>query len=121
QAAIKEFAWKDWSGDVGVLIKAIYVLDVKGEIAFRLAFFAAIAKDDKGITKQELDRFFHQLVDIGRNEVHYGLIQKIKDHQKNGDTVIILYGALLPFLQAITKELGLDAAIISTELKFDQK
>src|SRR5699024_1071127 len=37
-----------------------------------------------------------------------------------GDTVIILSGALLPFLQAFTKEMGLDVAIISTELKFDQ-
>src|SRR5699024_5677258 len=73
----------------------------------------------KGKTTEELDRFFHKLVDIGRNEVHDGLIHKISEHQQNGDTVVILSGALMPFLRAFTKEMGLDVHIISTELQFD--
>src|SRR5699024_2855116 len=43
-----------------------------------------------------------------------------REHQKNGDTVIVLSGALHPFLEAFVDTVGLDVHIISTGLQFDQ-
>ncbi|MFD1037495.1 HAD family hydrolase [Virgibacillus byunsanensis] len=120
QAAQKEYSFKQW-GIVGFgIVKAEVVGLLKGKNAFRLEFFKAFAKSFKGKTKAELDEFFEQLVKIGKEDVHHDLVQEIREHQHNGDTVIILSGALHPFLNAFTKALELDVHVISTEIEFEQ-
>lgn len=119
--AKKEFSWKEWALVSGGIVKAGVIGIVKGKQAFRHTFFKAFAKSFKGKTKQELEEFFDHLVQAGLNEVHQDLIRTIREHQSKGDKVIILSGALTPFLEAFIKELQLDVEVISTDILFDNE
>ncbi|QOR67953.1 HAD-IB family hydrolase [Cytobacillus suaedae] len=121
QVGKKQFTMKQWSILFSGLVKAGAVGLANGKNAFRHQFFKAFAKTFKGKTTSELEAFFQELVDVGKADVHQSLVLQIQKHQQNGDTVILLSGALQPFLKAFAKELQLDVHIISTELLFDQK
>jgi HAD superfamily hydrolase (TIGR01490 family) len=116
----KRFNTKQWLVVVGGLLKATTTGLLKGKNQFRHEFFKAFAKTFKGRTNIELDLFFQELVAYGKADVHQDLVYKIKEHQQKGDTVIVLSGALQPFLKAFTIDLNLDVHIISTELLFDE-
>ncbi|WP_335873057.1 HAD family hydrolase [Bacillus sp. 2205SS5-2] len=118
QIGKKRFKTKQWTVVAGGLVKASALGVVKGKNTFRHEFFKAFAKTFKGKTNAELEDFFQELVNFGRDDIHHNLVRKIREHQKNGDTVILLSGALQPFLKAFTKDLKLDAHVISTELLF---
>lgn len=120
QSGRKAFGVKEWGIVLAGIIKALIVGMLKGKNALRLEFFKAFARTFKGKTEEELDDFFYELVQIGKQDVNYDLVLKILDHQQNGDTVIILSGALHPFLKAFTRELELDVHVISTELILDE-
>ncbi|MDL4843142.1 HAD family hydrolase [Aquibacillus rhizosphaerae] len=115
----KTFNMKQWGVLLTGLVKAIAISPIKGKSAFKHHFFRGFAKTFKGKTSMELDLFFQELVDIGKQDVHHGLVEKIREHQKNGDTIIVLSGALYPFLKAFTKELQLNVHVISTELLYN--
>ncbi len=120
QMAQKEFTMKQWA-IVGLgLCKAGFAYVFKGKNAFRTQFFTAFAKSFKGKTIEEMDLFFQKLVDLGKKDVHYKLVEQIREHQNSGDTVIVLSGALHPFLTAFLKEVELDVPVISTQLVFDE-
>src|SRR5690625_480718 len=88
QTAKKDFTWREWS-IVGLgLVKAAGKGLIKGKEAFKHGFFKAFARSFKGKTKHELDIFFKELVQMGRDEVNEELVDSIREHQKNGDTVI---------------------------------
>ncbi|MGD6804495.1 HAD family hydrolase [Rossellomorea vietnamensis] len=115
------FTAKQWAIVAAGLAKASVGGLLKGKNKFRHDFFRAFAKTFKGKTTEELDLFFQELVDHGKEEVHHTLVSRIHDHQSNGDTVIVLSGALQPFLNAFIKHLQLkDVHVLSTELQFDQ-
>lgn len=118
--AKREFTMTEWLVVGTGLVKAVTAGVSKGKNAFRLQFFQAFAKAFKGKTKAELDLFFQKLVETGKKDVHHQLITKIKEHQQLGHTVILLSGALEPFLTAFSREMDLDVHIISTKLKYDQ-
>ncbi|MBB6453204.1 HAD superfamily hydrolase (TIGR01490 family) [Salirhabdus euzebyi] len=120
QVGKKTFGLKQWSIVFTGLVKAIITGLVKGKNAFRLQFFKAFANTFKGKTELELEEFFQQLVNIGKVDVHQGLVRQVREHQQNGDMIILLSGALKPFLTAFAKELQLDVHILSTELLLDQ-
>ncbi|MUK87968.1 HAD-IB family hydrolase [Ornithinibacillus sp. L9] len=120
QVGKKRFSFKQWYIVSFGLQKAILTGIFKGKNAFRHQFFKAFAKTFKGKTTSEMDEFFQELVDIGKKEVHQDLVKQIKTHQENGDTIILLSGALHPFLVTFAHELQLDAHVLSTELMFDQ-
>ncbi|WP_456275138.1 HAD family hydrolase [Bacillus sp. AK128] len=117
----KRFTTKQWLAVIQGLIKAVFIGLRKGKISFQHEFFKAFAKTFKGQTAEELDIFFQDLVELGKSEIHHKLVSKIKEHQRNGDTIIILSGALHPFLVAFTNYLGLEVEVISTKLLFDQR
>ncbi|MRG86088.1 HAD family hydrolase [Salinibacillus xinjiangensis] len=119
QAGKKTFGLKQWGVVFTGMLKSLWLGLIRGKNALRLQFFKAFAKTFKGKTTEELEDFFQELVHIGKEEVNRGLVQTIKEHQRNGDTIILLSGALHPFLEAFAKELQLDVHIISTELKLD--
>ncbi|HLS09225.1 HAD family hydrolase [Lentibacillus sp.] len=119
QAANRTFGLKQWAVVGTGIVKAITAGLVKGKNAFRMQFFKAFAKSFKGMTDAELDEFFNKLVEMGKHDVHYDLIHTIREHERQGDHIIVLSGALAPFLKAFTKEMGLDVHIISTELQID--
>ncbi|MRH41333.1 HAD-IB family hydrolase [Aquibacillus halophilus] len=115
------FAVKQWGVLFIGLVKAAAIMPFKGKNASKHQFFKAFARTFKGKTRAELDLFFQELVDIGKQDVHQGLVLKIREHQKKGDTIIVLSGALNPFLKAFTKDLELDVHVISTELLYNEK
>ena len=118
KAGQREFTYKQWRTVYGNLTKAAFLGTVKGKQAFRHQFFKGFAKTFKGKTEEELDYFFETLVELGEKEVHYDLLEKVKDHQAKGDEIILLSGALKPFLKAFIKKLGLDVHIIGTDLMY---
>lgn len=120
QAANKSFGMKQW-GVVGIgIIKAAAAGMLKGKNAFRTKFFKAFAKSFKGMTDSELNDFFHKLVVMGKSDIHHDLIHRIREHERQGDHIIILSGALNQFLKAFAKEIALEnVPIISTELQID--
>lgn len=120
QAAQKDFNIKQWAVVGAGVIKAAVSGILKGKNAFRISFFKAFAKSFKGKSETEMDEFFRKLVDIGREDIHHGLVTKIKEHQEQGDEIIVLSGALHPFLKAFTSAVNLQVHIISTELQYDQ-
>lgn len=120
QTANKSFGWKQWIVVGTGIVKAAAAGLVKGKNAFRMQFFKAFAKSFKGMTQAELDDFFGELVAKAKQEAHHGLIHKIREHERQGDHIIVLSGALKPFLKAFTKELELDVHIISTEIEIDR-
>ncbi|MCD8511951.1 MAG: haloacid dehalogenase-like hydrolase [Bacillus sp. (in: Bacteria)] len=117
----KSFGPKEWAIVFVGVMKSLIVGMLKGKNALRIEFFKAFGRTFKGKTEEELDDFFDELVQMGKKDVNYDLVLKILEHQRNGDTVIILSGALHPFLKAFTKELELDVHVISTTLIFDEK
>lgn len=120
RVAQKEFSRKQWAVVAAGLTKAGTLGLAKGKNAFKVQFFRAFAKGFKGKDKQELNRFFTRLFNVGKREVNWEMVQKIRMHQKSGDEVIVLSGALTPFLQIFIQEIGLDVHIISTELLYDE-
>lgn len=118
EAGRKEFGTKEWSIVTGGLTKAAASGISKGKNAFRIQFFKSFAKTFKGKSRKELDVFFNKLLDIREENINRPLVEKVKEHQKNGDAVIVLSGALKPFLTAFLKRVALDVPVISTELMF---
>ncbi|MBU9712569.1 HAD family hydrolase [Evansella tamaricis] len=116
----RHFNWKQWGTVLGGVVKSVGFGIVKGKTALKHEFFKSFASTFKGKTPEELDIFFQELVIMADNEVNHHLVNKIREHQEDGDTVIILSGALRPFLEAFSKRLDLDTKIISTELLYDQ-
>jgi HAD superfamily hydrolase (TIGR01490 family) len=118
----KSFSTKQWGVVVVGLVNAAFTGVLRGKTVFKHNFFKSFAKTFKGKTSKELDIFFQKLVDIGKADVNLELVDKIREHQKNGDTVIVLSGALHPFLKAFIRELQLeDVHIISTDLQYDEQ
>ncbi|WP_217589625.1 HAD family hydrolase [Lentibacillus saliphilus] len=121
QAAKKDFTIKEWGIVAKGLLKATVQGMLKGKQAFKHGFFKAFARSFKGKTKEELTIFFHQLVQMGKDNVHHELVETIHEHQKKGDTIIILSGALRPFLDAFIASLGLkQVTAVGTDLKYDE-
>ncbi|KUP09258.1 haloacid dehalogenase [Bacillus coahuilensis p1.1.43] len=112
------FTPRQWIGVVTGLGKAVAIGAVKGKDRFRHEFFRSFARAFKGKSTHELDEFFQILVDHGKEDVHHSLIHTVRQHEAKGDTVIILSGALQPFLRAFVKEWEINAHVLSTELLF---
>lgn len=121
RVARKEFSPMQWAVVSGGLVRATGLGVTKGKNAFRKQFFRSFAKAFRGKTRQELNGFFQRLVNIGIREVNQDLVVKIKEHQNKGDSIIVLSGALTPFLNIFIRDAGLDVHVISTELYFNEQ
>lgn len=121
QAGKKEFGLQSWTTIFLGTLQALFLGVTKGKHALRIHFFKAFAKTFKGKSEDELASFFDYLIQGGKGQINQSLVNKIKEHQKNGDEVIILSGALKPFLDALIEELGLTVTTIGTELLYDEK
>ncbi|MFC0302529.1 HAD family hydrolase [Virgibacillus soli] len=118
EAGQKAFNYKQWGTVASSTIKASALGVTRGKDAFRHAFFKGFAKTFKGKTAEQLDIFFEQLVELGAADINHKLVEEIKRHQQQGHAVIVLSGALKPFLQAFVHKVNLDVHIIGTELMF---
>ena len=118
--AKKEFTVKEWLVVFAGLIKASVLGLFKGKNEFRKQFFMAFAKSFKGKTEKEMNDFFQKLVNIGKVDINEELVSKIREHQQKGHEVIILSGALRPFLHAFIQEVNLDVPVISSQILYDE-
>lgn len=120
QAGKKTFGVREWTSVFTGTIQALFLGATKGKHALRIHFFKAFAKTFKGKTQDELANFFHHLVEAGKHQINQNLVSQIRDHQARGNEVIILSGALKPFLNALIAKLDLNVTTIGTELLFDE-
>lgn len=117
----KHFTIKEWLIFSVGLVKTILIGLTEGKNAFRIEFFKSFARVFKGKDKAIIEQFFITLAEDGNSEIDEQLLRKIKSHIINGDSVIILSGALEPFLQTVVSRLGLEASVIGTKLDYDEK
>ncbi|WP_188207713.1 HAD family hydrolase [Alkalibacillus aidingensis] len=121
QVARKEYGIKEWIVVGSGLLRSMFVGVFKGKEAFKHQFFHSFVRSFKGKSQEELASFFGELAreDLGR--VNRPLVEKIKQHQSYGDDVVVLSGALMPFLKAFVKEIELEnVETIGTQLVFDE-
>ncbi|MEN1968498.1 HAD family hydrolase [Lentibacillus sp. N15] len=121
KVAMKEFTTEQWKTTFKGIGKAVTVGLSKGKDTFKLQFFRAFAGGFRGESKQALNDFFQKLVKVGKHKINQELVTTVKNHQQNGDAVIVVSGAFTPFLEVFTREIGLDVPIISTQLLFDDQ
>lgn len=119
QAGKKEFGIREWTTVVVGSLQALLLGVFKGKNALRIHFFKSFAKTFKGKTEAELASFFQHLVEAGKSDINQELVQLIQDEQAKGNQVMILSGALTPFLHALTARLNLEVIIVGTDLTFD--
>lgn len=120
QLARKEFTLKEWSNVVGGLFASVIIGLAKGKEAFKKKFFFSFAQSFKGKSEKEMEAFFKKLAENGRPDINWKLVNKIHEHKANGDKVVIVSGALKPFLKEFIKEIDLDVPIISTDILYDE-
>lgn len=112
----KKFGISEWVTVIIGSIESAILGIFKGKNALRKHFFKTFAKTFKGKTQQELETFFDHLIELGDDDINQSLINQIKEHQAQGNHVMILSGALRPFLEALTERLELEVTIIGTNL-----
>ncbi|PKR78764.1 HAD-IB family hydrolase [Halalkalibacillus sediminis] len=118
--AKKEFKFKQWLVVGSSILKALIALATSGKEKAKHTFFRGFVKSFKGKSHQELKGFFDQLAGGDLEKVNRPLVEKVKKHQSEGDRILIVSGALMPFLNAFTEVIELtDVDIIGTELKYD--
>lgn len=121
QAGAKEFGILEWTTVITGSLEALFLGVIKGKQAFRKQFFKAFAKTFKGKSQEQLADFFQLLIHMGESQINQALVREIREHQRRGNKVLILSGALQPFLEALTNQLKLDVTTIGTELKYDEE
>ncbi|GAA0466335.1 HAD family hydrolase [Alkalibacillus silvisoli] len=122
QVANKEYGVKEWAVVSAGLVKSVFVGIFKGKEAFKHQFFHGFVKSFKGKTQEDLASFFDELARGDLEKVNRELVDKIKRHQADGDDIVILSGALMPFLNAFVREVGLEnVSTIGTQLVFDDE
>jgi HAD superfamily phosphoserine phosphatase-like hydrolase len=75
----------------------------------------------KGKNIDEMHTFFESITNAGLHNVNYGLVSRINKHLENKDRVILLSGALQPFLEEFIKQLNIQADAIGTSLFYNEK
>ncbi|SEQ12655.1 HAD family hydrolase [Piscibacillus halophilus] len=118
--AKKQYKAKQWIVVGFGTAKAIGKLITSGKESAKHMFFRSFVKSFKGKSKAELEEFFNDLAYGDLERVNRPLVDKVKKHIENGDKVVILSGALNPFLTAFREAVGLEEAdIIGSELFYD--
>ncbi|RPF53326.1 HAD family hydrolase [Aquisalibacillus elongatus] len=119
--AKKQYSLKQWS-QVGLgTAKALGKLVTKGKAPAKHTFFRAFVKSFKGKSKKELEEFFYALAHGDLERVNRPLVDKVKRHIEDGDQVVIVSGALNPFLVAFKDAVGFENVdIIGSELFYDE-
>jgi HAD superfamily phosphoserine phosphatase-like hydrolase len=88
---------------------------------FRVILLKSFFYQMKGKNMNELHTFFESITNTGRQNINYDLVSRITKHLENGDRVIILSGALQPFLEEFIKQLDIQADAIGTSLLYDER
>ncbi|MFA5576501.1 MAG: HAD family hydrolase [Tissierellaceae bacterium] len=93
----------------------------RGEkIDFRQLFLKSFFRQMKGRSREEIHDFFVSLVKTGQEGLNSRLVSRLEKHLDDGDRLLILSGALQPFLETFVEEMGIKAEVIGTTLYFDE-
>jgi len=115
------FTPKQWFYVIKDVVKGI-VNRTKGErIDFQVLFLGSFFLQMKGKNMKELHNFFISLVETGQQGINYDLVSRLVEHSGNGDLIVILSGALQPFLEIFVQRLDIRADVIGTSLFYDKK
>lgn len=121
QARKEEFGIREWAIIIAGSVKSIAKGIFQGKEALKKHFFLTFAKTFKGKSKEEITAFFNKLVHTGKSKIDEELVQMMRTEKENGNEVILLSGALTPYLEAAMREVQLDVPIIGTNLIFNKK
>ncbi|MCK9443653.1 MAG: HAD-IB family phosphatase [Tissierellaceae bacterium] len=88
---------------------------------FNILFLKSFFYQMKGMSREEISDFFTGLVDAGKDGINKELFLRVNKHLEDGNQVVILSGALQPFLEIFVRELSISADVIGTQLFFDEK
>ncbi|MGL6105397.1 HAD family hydrolase [Romboutsia sp.] len=72
----------------------------------------------KGMSKNQIEEFFHKSSESLYNELNKDIVNKIIEAQQKGMHTVIISGAYEPLLQIIGKNLNIDT-VIGTKLPYD--
>lgn len=114
------FTLKQWLHVIKNIVKGIANKNTGGKIDFQILFLESFFLQMNGKNMEELHKFFMSLVKTGHQGINYGLVSRLAEHSENGDRIVILSGALQPFLEVFIRQLDIQADAIGTSLFYDE-
>ena len=115
------FTLKQWLYVIRDILKGIANKTAGEKIDFQVLFLESFFLQMKGKNMEELHNFFISLIETGYRGVNHNLVLRLAEHSGNGDRVVILSGALQPFLEVFIQQLNIQADVIGTSLFYDEK
>ncbi|HZX21451.1 MAG TPA: HAD family hydrolase, partial [Clostridia bacterium] len=114
------FTLRQWLCVVKDIVKGITNKPTGEKIDFQVLFLGSFFLQMKGKNMEELHNFFISLVETGQQGINYDLVSRLAEHSENGDCIVILSGALQPFLEVFVRQLDIRADVIGTSLFYDE-
>lgn len=115
----KELTLKQWYLIIVSFLKLSLNKKYKNDEDLRVVFLRAFFSQMKGKNENELHTFFMSVIENGQHGINDDMVFRITEHLDRGDRVIILSGALQPFLEIFIQHLNIQADAIGTSLILD--
>ncbi len=90
----------------------------KREDDLRIVLLKSFFRQMKGKSVGEMQIFFESIIDMSQQSVNCDLVARLEEHLENGDRVIIMSGALQPFLEVFIQKLNIRADAIGSSLLY---
>jgi len=121
KAGRKAFTLKQWVFIVMNFLRGSVNRTRGHKMDYRVILLKSFFHQMKGKNIDEMHTFFESITNTGHQSINYDLVSRITKHLENGDHVIILSGALQPFLEEFIRQLDLQADVIGTSLLYDER
>ena len=115
------FSLRQWAHIIKDIAMGIVNRKGGGKTGIPILFLESFFQQMRGRSGDEIDEFFISLIEKGQGGINWDLVSAITGHLNDGSKVIILSGALQPFLEVFIEYLGMEADVIGTQLFFDEK
>lgn len=117
----KELSLKQWYFIIVNFFKILLSNKHKKEESLRVIFLRAFFSQMKGKDESELHAFFKLVIENGQHGINNDMLSIVTEHLEKGHRVIILSGALQPFLEVFIQHLNIKAESIGTSVTLDDK
>ena len=114
------FTIKQWFYIIRDIAKGVAGKKTGEKIDARVLFLESFFRQMKGRSEEEIYDLFVSLVKRGQGGINFDLVARLIKHLEDGDQVVILSGALQPFLEVFVQQLDIRADVIGTLLFFDE-
>lgn len=101
-------------------LKGSVIRTRENRVDLRVVLLASFFYQMKGKSIDEMNTFFESMAMAGCQSINFDLVSRLIKHLENGDRVIILSGALQPFLEVFIRQLDIRADVIGTSLFYDE-